>query len=1018
MHAHYLLSSISLCQSHRQMRAGRFLGGILALLMLTIFVNNVAALPYLTVEGVPLFVQLFVIFMAIYHAAMLIMLKEIKKNSPSPIWNSLSSANYLGIGLTLITASLLYELHSASVVAHYILILAAGFDVATHYLATMTLYTLIKPILKEKVEIFSARYIFHYAFFEFALLIAANIVYAFKYPPSAHFIVLIFFILFSILIIIHYSSALLYISKGYSELGFVRKPFLIGGIGMISYLLSVSLIVYYIIRYLTPAAQKDLYYNISLYAIFLVFTILYFMHFVIEYPSVLQPRWKVLMPVDIPKIAAAITLAFLATSLYFTVREYPHVALYQNLPLFFVPVFLLPVFLGVIFTFTHLKLLSARTKLKYWKYLAYGQYINVTVTFYVLSLVFHSWQTATPSTKLFCAFFGVVSAAFYLCFALDLRTILLDQNIKPVFDRLDLTRYLVSLSSWFIILMLGISISLDRVFSSSRIELISYPFLLFFIVFFLIAFGAYLSVTHKGFEEILGKNIWSELSYISAFLAFLMVYFIYSSLGAELDRFPYHNLAFIGYFAVLIIEIISTRTLAEKYKFARKGEKDIVELLNHHARAFLRTDYLEDLWKKTVARYVNEREQTKISFDPARRAFDLHYLDEAARLTVAVRMLLQMHELAEGEKITIHRTPLAETKAEIVGILREKILQLPEDLRAEFDEELYYPLLLEKSLNDLLTHLSTFIPASEHREILERLKRRDELFGCIELETGEIRVRERTRFGRDKFLELFKLYLDAIGDKFPFKRCLLRGLVREEIRTDAHTPIAASEVFDIISTGIKELNLVMAGGLVKGSITLLITEETKAKQKMLHALITRNLPEGMNVLYATSKRPYQQIQGELLMALESLDRVTLLDLYAPLYEEKGAAELVEYEHRIIVPLSKILFQRSFVKVIKGQPKNQPRLVILDVYDDFAKYYQPEEIYEVLQTQVEGLKRWDCTTVVVLDPHSHLLKKVGVDEVKKNFENILIVTGVEKESVVQIEKLFHGTPGKRVVQLEW
>jgi hypothetical protein len=920
--------------------------------------------------------------------------------------------------LTLVTASLLYGLHNASAVAHHILVLAAGFDVATHYLAAMGVYNLIKPILKEEIEIFSVRYILHYVFFEIALFVTANIMYDFKYPQSAHFIVLLFFILFSMLIIIYSSSALLYISKGYSELGFVRRPFLIGAMGMISYLLSVSLIVYYIIYNLTPTAQKELYYYISLYAIFFVFTILYFARFIVDFPSLLQPRWKVLMQLDIPKIAAAVTLAFLATSFFFTVREYPHLALYQNIPLFFVPVFLLPVFLGVIFTSTYLKLLSARTKLKYWNYLAYGQYINLTVTFYVLSLIFLSWKSATPSTKLFCAFFGIVSAAFYLFFALDLRTILIDQNIRPVFDRLDITRYLLNLSSWFILLLLGVSTSFGQVFFSSRIELIAYPLILFFIAFFLIAFGTYLSVTHKGFEELLGKNIWSELSYISAFLAFLMVYFIYSSLGAGLDRFPYHNLAFIGYFAVLIIEIISTRTLAENYKFAKKEEKDVVELLNQHARSFLRTDYLEDLWKKTVARCVRESEQTKIRFDSARRAFDLTDLDEATRMSVAIRMLLQMHELAADEKIAIHRKSLMETKEEIVKILREKILRLPEELRAEFDEGLYYPLLLEKSINDLLTHLSTFIPASEHRVIFEGLRRRDEFFGCIELEKEEIRVRDGTRFGRDKFLELFKLYLEAVGDKFPFKRCLLRGLVKDEIRTDAYAPVAASEVFDIISTGIKELNLVMAGGLVKGSSTLLITEETKAKQKILHTLITRNIPEGMSILYATSKRPYQQIHGELLMALDSMDRVTMLDLYAPLYEEMGVSELVEYDQRIIVPLSKILFQRSLVKVIKNQPRNQPRLVIIDVYDDFAKYYQPEELHELLQTQVEGLKRWNCTAVIVLDPHSHLLKKVGADEVKKNFENILVVAGAEKETVVQIEKLFHGTPGKREVRLEW
>jgi KaiC/GvpD/RAD55 family RecA-like ATPase len=880
------------------------------------------------------------------------------------------------------------------------------------------LYYLIKPIARAKLGLFNVRFLAVYLTSLAVLYMATSLVSQISFPDSPNFSFFYVYAVFSFGAIVYFCITIFSISKEYAKIGFVRKPFLFGGIGGTTYALAFVLMVYSCFKFAEPADLSVLYYLISFYFASSVFSFIYHIKFIVDYPSLLEPKWKVLMPFDLSKVTTIATMLFLSVSIYLTSKVHPNFVIYETIPYYLLPILLLPIALVVMFILNCMRQLVARTKLIYWEILKYGLFVHVAVTFYIFSLITLLWNTTTTGTRILGMLFGVVSFFFYLFFAFDLRTILEEQKIRPIFNNIDIAHTIIAFYSCLFIILFGVSFIYKGDSTFVIGEILPNPVLLFFVAFFLIAFGTYLSVTHKGFEEIMKKNVWSELSYIFAFIVFLFVYLIYSASGSQLQRFQYHNMAFAGYFIVLIIEILSSWTLEEKSKLRKKRKADIVDLLNYDAQSFLRTDYLEDLWKKTVERCVNEREQTKISFDPARRAFDLSDLDETIGVTVAVRMLLQMHELAEVEKITMHRKSLAETKEEIMKILREKILRLPEDLRAEFDEDLCYPLLLEKSINDLLTHLSTFIPAKEHREILEGLKRRDELFGCIDFETEEIRVREGTRFGRDKFLELFKRYLEAVGDKFPFKRCLLRGLVKEEIRTDAHAPIAASEVFDIISTGIKELNLVMMGGLVKGSITLLITEETKAKQKMLHALMTRNLPEGMSILYATSKRPYQQIQGELLMELDSVDRVTMLDLYAPLYEEKGVSELVEYDHRIIVPLSKILFQRSFVKVIKSQPKNQPRLVIIDVYDDFAKYYQPAEIYELLQTQVEGLKRWDCTTVLILDPHSHLLKKVGVDEVKKNFENILVLTGAEKETVVQIEKLFHGTPGKRVVHLEW
>jgi KaiC/GvpD/RAD55 family RecA-like ATPase len=302
--------------------------------------------------------------------------------------------------------------------------------------------------------------------------------------------------------------------------------------------------------------------------------------------------------------------------------------------------------------------------------------------------------------------------------------------------------------------------------------------------------------------------------------------------------------------------------------------------------------------------------------------------------------------------------------------------------------------------------------------IFDRLKRRNELFNCIEFENEEIRIKGGTRFARDDFLNLFKLYLEAIEEKFPFKRCLLRGLVKEELKRDLSTTISAGDIFDIVPTGIKEIDIVMAGGLVKGSLTLLITEETKVKQKVLHSFIKKGLTEGLSITYATSKRPFQQIAGELLMDIESLKNIVIIDLYENLYTDNRVSGLVEEENRIIAPFSKIFFQRSIVKTIKSLPKDHPKTAIIDAYDDFSKYYSPEEILKLMQEQIGGLKRWNCTSVIVLDPQSHLIKSEGVGEVKKNFDNVLILTGDDKDASIFIEKLYHGTPLKPAIRLQW
>jgi KaiC/GvpD/RAD55 family RecA-like ATPase len=984
--------------------------------------GGIETIPYLNIlQEVPLFIHFFVIFMSIYHSSMFIMLKKIQKTSPSNVWDNLTTANFLGIILTLVTASLLYKLYTVSNIGHRLLVFAAIFDVATHYSANLGVYYLIKPIIREKINLFGTKYLLFSVFLALFLYFIANIAYNLKYPASANFSILFIFISFSMLLIVYSAYSLLFISESYAKIGFVRKPFLIGGIGMISYLASVGLVVFYIINFLRPEMQKDLYYNISFYVIFFVFTILYFIQFIIDYPSLLQPKWKTLMPFDLPKVAAALTLAFLAASLYFSAKESPNFIIYRNIPYLFVFAFLLPVFLGVMLILTYLKSISARAKLRYWSFLKYGLYTHLTVTLYLFSLLFLSWNNATSTTKLLFALFGVASFAFYIFFALDLRKILEGQNIEPTFDKLDLSRYLVSLYSFFFLLFFGISFTYRETFevTGDRFELLSYPVILFFIAYFIFAYATYMSVTHKGFEEIMRKNIWTELSYFAAFIAFLLVYFIYSSLSTYLQRFPYHDFFFLGYLLVLIIEIASITTLGLESKYQKTEAKDIVQLLNSHAHHFLRTDYLEDLWEKTLERYVTGNEVPGIRFDSSRRRFDLEKTDEHTRLKIAVGILLGMHKLPNVDRIAIMKRSIEETREEIAEIINEKVLMLPDELRGEFDESVYYPILYEKVVNNLLKHLKAFIPLSEQRKIFDRLKMRDEKFRYISFEKEGIRVKDGTRFSRDDFVNLFRSYFESVEEEFPFKAFLLYEVVREEIKSNLEPyHITAGELLDVAPTGLEDMDEIMAGGLAKRSSTLFIAEEMKTKQRILISFVKQGLLDGNTVIYVNSKRPSQQIMDELLMNFEDLKNFVIIDFYQDIYTEERVSKVVEEEHRIIAPLNKILFQRSIVKRIKSQPRDAQKIVVIDVYDDFSRYYDPEEILELLQNQLDGFKRWNCTSFIAVDPYSYLMRKEGVEEVKKNFDNVLILSGDDKDASVFIEKLYHGTPTKHIIRLHW
>ncbi len=984
---------------------------ILVMLLLA-GIPRAAASPYQLISEIPLLINLFLLINIFQLLVATVMIQEVKKISASSVWNNLHIANsfdVLHVGGLAIILNRHYFITNTNILFAIVILCTNAI-----FIVNIAEYLLIKPLSKKKINVLKMQYIPFYIFFSSVIwYFFASFISFVDFPSFQNTALLFIFILLFIFVIFYTLYDFLFLSKSYAKIGFVSIPFFVGSAGPVS-LFLYSAFVFYI-------AHNNFYleyYYLLLWIIPNILGLTYYLNFVVKYPSLLQPKWKALMPFDLAKVTAAIALAFLAVSLYFTTKESLDFIILQNIPHIFGIAFLLPVFLAVLLIFTYLKTMASRTKLRYWGYQKYGQYIHVAVTFYVFGLIFLSWNNASSSTKMLFTLFGLVTFAFYQSFAMDLYTILKDQNIKPIFDKLDVLLSIVFFCSSFLFILFGISLSYGWSSGFIGIELISYPLILLFIAFFLIAFGSYLSVTHKGFEEIMRKNIWSELSYLFAFIAFILVYFIYTALNTNLQQFPYHNFAFIGYLAVLIIEILSTTALAGQFKYQRAREENLDYLLNSHASNFFRTDYLEELWEKTLGQYVAD-EVKEIGFDPSRRQFNLEKTDEKTRLEVAVRLLLGMFKIPDVEKMTISEKSLEDIKGEIADILNEKILMLPEDLRCEFDEHRYYPTLYENTINNIVKRLKTFIPLSEQKRIFEKLKRREELFTTTHFEVDEIRVKEGTRFSRDEFLKLLKVYLEVIEGKFPFKRFLMDELVREEIKERLELyNVTVGDVLDRVPTGVEEMDKMMAGGLAKGSTTLLIAEETKAKQRILLSFIKQGLTEGSIAIYATSKRPFQQITGELRMDVDELTNFMILDFYETLYAEDRVSELVEEGNRIIVPLSKILFQRSIVKTIKSQPKDAPKIVILDVYDDFSRYFSPDETFELLQNQMEGLKRWNCTSLIVLDPYSYLVKKKGIDDVKKNFENVMILSGEDKDAQMFIEKLYHGTPSKHIIHLPW
>ena len=969
---------------------------------------------------IPLLIHFFLLINIFQFLLATVIIFEVRKISASRIWNNLLISNSLGLLLIIAITKILYGLYFNS--SFFSLFLIALFYSITVLNILIIQYLLAKPLTK--INFLRTEYILFYIFSIIASWFCLVMLLPWVSTPSfQNFTLLYIFSFFYLSIILYFIYYFFRLSKSYAKLGFVTTPALLAGIGAISFFIH-SIFIYHESNFYLD------YYYLLLWLTTVTFQLGYYLRFGIEYPSLLNPKWKAYMPFDIVKVTAAATLAFLALSLFFTVLEHGTVHfinLLKNMPHPFFFLLLLP-FSTIILILTYTKGLSSKTKLKYWAYIRYDLYIHLLATFYVLCLAFLLWESSNSVDKLIFSAVFVLSFVFYLFYALDLREISKEVGIKPIFNKIIIARYITSLYSIFFLILLSISFTYKRdiqLFDAVNLE--SYHFFIFFCLSFIIAFVAYLNVPHKGFEELMPKNIWSRLSYVTSFAIFILVYIIFV-FNADMRDFPLRDLFFIAYFAVLIIEIAAVKSLIREREVVKEEMEElkmrkvkIGDILNSYASKFFRVDYLEDLWKKAVDRYVPEDELPKIGFVPSRRRFDLEKVDEPTRITIAVGILLEMLRLQNMKRTTILKksVEMEGMKAEIGEILKEKILMLPEELRSQFDEDTYYPILFERMVNNLIMHLEAFVPLSEQEKIFERLKWRAEEFECFgfDFEHDEIRIKHGTRLSRSEFLELFRFYLESLEEKFPFRRFLLYEFIREEIKEGlAPYGITISELLDLVPTGIEEMDEVMAGGLAKRTSALLITEETKTKHKIMLSFIKQVLKEEYNVIYATSKRSYPQIRDELLIDFKELKNCVIIDFYESIYTENRVYKLIEEDNRLIAPVNMILFQRSIVKTIKSYPKEEPKIVVIDVYDDLSRYYSSDEVFELLQKQIDGFKRWNCTCLITINPNSYLITSVGEEVIKKNFDNVMRLSGDDKDASVFIERLYHGTPSRQIISL--
>lgn len=961
---------------------------------------------YSFIDSIPIFISLYLFGMAIYHSFMHIIVSEINNISTSKIWYKLKYANYVGIALTVFTALLCKSIYSFIPSGYIILIFALSFDIITHFFANITAYSLIKPVTKRSIKIYKLKYLISLPIFIFYIFLISDLLFLIIFPIIEELILILIYIIFFLAIILYLIISTYLISKDYSKVGFVHKPFQSISIGLVFYLGFLVFLIYALFHLEIIQLQK-LYYKILFFVASGLFTLEYYLQFVIEYPSILQPKWRALMPFDIFKITYTGTLAFIAVSLFFSVKDTAFFEAYTNISYHWYGVTIVLILL-ILVVFLYNQTIAKKTRLKYWNYLKNALFIYTGASFYILAIAIFSWNNSSETLRFIIAIFILILFAFYAFYMLDLRYIAKNLNVKMKFDPLVSLRYLLSYISVFFIILFGIGfIHGEALPWPGALALEKHPLIIGFILVFLISYVSYLSTTHRGFEEFMKKNVWSNLSYLSGFFAFVTVFFFYRSLPA-VDEFPLHGAFFLAYFGVLLIEIYAINTLKVKPSPPRMGT--IVEHLNRLAGSWIRTDILRDILEDIKQRYASKNPEVEdIQLDEENRAFNFPEIGRNLRNSISVAILLEMYSSDNKDRFSLSSKGLEDILLDIEEILGPKILTLPPDLRQNFDTSRHYPLVLKNTLETISEKFSTFIPESEHLEVITKLARINSFFSAL-VQEGEL-----PPMGKEEFRKALSIYLETLEESFPFEYSLFRTAMMKTITEELSSyGVRGEEALNIAPTGITRFDEVTGGGIPQNSSTVLQSEETRGKRVFLHNFLLEGLKKGDSVIYLSSGVSYSEVEDYILKELspEHLRHLTFLDLYSAINEKKGIKNIEEEGNRLLVPPDLTLIQHAIVKTIKSLPREEHKRVIIDAFTDLAFHYKWEELEEIVGKQIEGYRRWNCTSMVALNPE--VVPPKELEDVKKHFNNSLVLKTVGREGKLTLEKLHGGLPRERMV----
>jgi KaiC/GvpD/RAD55 family RecA-like ATPase len=276
-------------------------------------------------------------------------------------------------------------------------------------------------------------------------------------------------------------------------------------------------------------------------------------------------------------------------------------------------------------------------------------------------------------------------------------------------------------------------------------------------------------------------------------------------------------------------------------------------------------------------------------------------------------------------------------------------------------------------------------------------------FKNLSFSEGEVRIKEGIELSRKEFLKYLKIYIQALGEIFPFNRLLLRETMKSEIENRLFLyGFSLADVLNVVPTGIKEVDSSLYGGLIKGTSTLLLTEERRAKNDLLITYISEGLREKEASIIATSRISSKDLLEIFNRTVDTKKKLEIIDLFLSTHTEDVVRIPVKKGNRHIISTSIIQVKQAVVAAVKSYPKESHKRIVLDMYSDLSKYQNHEEILDLIINQVEGFKRWNSTSIITLAPN------LSSEDLERYFDNVFLMTDV---STIKIKKLFGGKPKK-------